>query len=235
MLGSTRSERALFFVLIGIALLIGVTIVLGGRTIVMATSLILSALYLAIMLRVAVLAAGAVASEKEARTLPLLLTTTLDDRSIARDKAVAVLYRNAPLIVVYLLLYLGFIVRLQTQGRLAMANLIVLPITALMMGLSSLASVLFIIGSGVYFGSRLRTTTATLAGTVGLFLGVHIVLVFGQRLLWFTVFRSLLTNSRGFVLQFFWMVPSVLFTVCQAVAGIILSRRAAGRLRTNLF
>jgi len=228
MLGSARGERALFFVLIGAALLIGAAIVIGGIT----AYFLITALSLAIMLRVAVLAAGAIAGEKEARTLPILLTTTLDDKRIVRDKALAVLYRNAPLLILQLLLYFGFMIRVQAlQPQAMLMWLLYVPI----MALGTLASVLFVTGSGIYFGSRLRTTTATLAATVGLYLAFYLVITLTTRLLFVAIYTTVLRGAPGFMLQLFSMSTSVLPIIFHSVAGVILSRRAVGRMRQNLF
>lgn len=228
MFGGTRSDRALFFLLIGATLLIGAAIVFGG----LRTYFLLTAVSMAIMLRVAVHAARAIAGEKEARTLPILLTTPLDDKRIVRDKALAVLYRNVPLLILPLLLYFGFLMRVQAlQSQMIIMMLIYVPLT----GLSTVASMLFITGCGVYFGSRLRTTTATLAATVGLYLAFYLVIIFGTRLLFVVVFGMLSRVMPGILSMVASLSMSILPVAFHAVAGIVLSQRAAGRLRQNLF
>ncbi len=228
MFGGTRSDRALFFLLIGTTLVIGVAIVLGG----LRTYFLLTAVFMAIMLRVAVHAARAIAGEKEARTLPILLTTPLDDKRIVRDKALAVLYRNVPLLILPLLLYFGLMISVRAlQAQAMIMMLIYVPLV----GLSTVASMLFVTGSGVYFGSRLRTTTATLAATVGLYLAFYLVIIFGTRLLFAVVLGVLSQVMPGVLSIVASLSMSIVPMAFHAVAGIILTRRAAGRLRQNLF
>ena len=55
----------------------------------LANALIASGLYLIVIIRLAVLSAGSITGEKEARTWPILLATPLDDKEIVHGKAIA--------------------------------------------------------------------------------------------------------------------------------------------------
>lgn len=112
---------------------------------------------LAALVRTATLSAASIATEKESRSWPILLATPLDDWQIVRGKIVAVLKRTMPIWIILAVHVLLFIV-LGALHPLAVVGLI----------FSVTPAVLFLIGCGLYFGMRLKTTTGAVAATFGL-------------------------------------------------------------------
>jgi hypothetical protein len=166
--------------------------------------------------------------EKEARTWPILLTTPLADSEIVRGKAVAAFRRTMPLILGYFgLLCLSYI-GLWHLGR---GDKLAYMLRSLVLSACSTAgSVFFVIGSGLYFGVRLKTTTAAVAAAAGLYFGVTYLLcgLFNPaRMLFF----------RTGVLLGPWVsyaVP-IAFALVQAGIGAAFGRRAVRRLRRDVF
>jgi ABC-type transport system involved in multi-copper enzyme maturation permease subunit len=128
----------------------------------------LSVLYLAFLVRLATGAAGGIAGEREARTLSVLLATPLEDREIVNGKALAALYRSLPLLVPVPLLCLlaswsDAASRTGTLESVGEAGLHLLSLAAL---------VLFVLGLGLYFSVRLKTTAAAVVTTVAVCFGL---------------------------------------------------------------
>jgi ABC-type transport system involved in multi-copper enzyme maturation permease subunit len=103
-----------------------------------------------------VLASTCITSEKEARSWPLLMATTLDDGEIAVGKLVGVVRRCFPA----WLPLMGHIVLFSLAG-------IIHPVAIFQMGLLVAWIVVFLAGTGLYFSSCFkRTTTAVLMNLV---------------------------------------------------------------------
>ncbi|MBN1817177.1 MAG: ABC transporter permease subunit [Sedimentisphaerales bacterium] len=106
------------------------------------------------LVRTASLAAGSVASEREGRCWPLLLTTLLDERQIIRGKTAAIFIDTAPLWI-WLFVHTIVFIALDVLDPLAIfALLLTIP-----------PGILFFIGLGMYFGTRLKTVTGAVAIT----------------------------------------------------------------------
>jgi len=104
------------------------------------------------MLFTIVLPATSITSEKESRSWPLLLATTLDDRQILFGKFVGVLRRCLP---IWSLLF-GHIILFSLLG-------LIHPIAIVQIGILVTWIVVFLSCSGLYFSSRFkRTTTAVI-------------------------------------------------------------------------
>jgi ABC-type transport system involved in multi-copper enzyme maturation permease subunit len=117
------------------------------------------------LLSVIIFPATCITSEKEARTWPLLLTTTLTDWQILIGKSVGVLRRTIP---AWLLLFIYLIPFWDIMGT-NIAGVIQFIILILV-------TVVFLCCSGLYFSSRFRhTNTATLANfLLAAFFGITI-------------------------------------------------------------
>ena len=120
-----------------------------------------------------VLASTCITSEKEARSWPLLMATTLDDNDILFGKFVGIVRRCLPA----WLLLLGHTLIFSLVG-------IIHPVAIFQMGLLVTWIVAFLAGTGLYFGSCFkRTTTAVLmnfAVAAGIWAGLPILLaIFG--------------------------------------------------------
>jgi ABC-type transport system involved in multi-copper enzyme maturation permease subunit len=105
-------------------------------------------------LRTASLAALSISSEKQARTWPMLLTTPIEDRNIVRMKLKAIIKKTAHLWI----LIFGDVI-------LFSLLLVLSPLAIIGVGAAVVPTVLFLIGLGLYFGMRLKTTTATMVVT----------------------------------------------------------------------
>ncbi|MFH1717875.1 MAG: ABC transporter permease subunit [Planctomycetota bacterium] len=185
-----------------------------------------SGVSLVVMVRLAVFAAGSITLEKEARTWPILLTTPLEDREIIRGKAVAAFRRNLPLLLAYFALFCVFFQFHAGQYRLHQIVLYILCFAAGLIG-----SILFVIGSGCYFGVRLRTTTAAVAATVGLYAAMNYLLcgMFNPFRIW--LYRAI---SRPGMLWTLYAMPMTTALINAAI-GLLLARRAVRRLRRDIF
>jgi len=95
-----------------------------------------------------ILPATSITSEKESRSWPLLLTTTIDDRQILFGKFVGILRRCLP---VWCILF-GHIIFFSLAGFIH-------PIAIIQMGILVVWIVVFLSGTGLYFSSCFRRTT----------------------------------------------------------------------------
>ena len=112
-----------------------------------------------------ILPATCVTSEKESRSWPLLLATTLGDWHILLGKFAGILRRLAPIWTVLF----GHVILFTLAG-------IIHPLAVFHMGILVAWLVTFLVGSGLYFSARFRrTTTAVIANFV--LVGVIWVLV----------------------------------------------------------
>jgi len=171
------------------------------------------------MIRVAVFSAGSITGEKEARTWPILLVTTLGDKEIIRGKAVAAIRRNIPLLLLYLVL---MCISYAIPGmRMFPQIFIILPIAAVDM----VCSIIFLAGIGVYFGVRLKTTTTAVAATVGSYLIMA------------NLFRVGFTVSFSLLFSAIWVfyASSIIYSLAMGGIGIHQMRCAARRVRRDIF
>ncbi|MEJ2704997.1 MAG: ABC transporter permease subunit [Sedimentisphaerales bacterium] len=123
------------------------------------------------MFSATVLPSTCITSEKESRSWPLLLTTTLNDWQIVLGKFIGVLRRSL-FVWLLLFLYVGLFWVYQCVGPLAFVHLALL----------ATGTVVFLCGTGFYFSSRLKHTSeavitnivfaASLWGLVPLLLGL---------------------------------------------------------------
>jgi ABC-type transport system involved in multi-copper enzyme maturation permease subunit len=96
--------------------------------------------------------ATSITSEKESRSWPLLLTTTIDDRQILLGKFVGILRRCLPI----WLFLIGHVIIFSLAGFIH-------PIAIIQIGILVTWVVVFLSGSGLYFSSCFkRTTTAVI-------------------------------------------------------------------------
>lgn len=123
--------------------------------------LLTQALQLLFVIDVAVAAAGAITKEREARTWPILLTTSLEPGEIIRGKAVGVIRRNLPFLLPLPVLYMVMLLSSPSDQSVALP----FAVSTGMMIVSLIGTVIFLLGAGLYFSTRLKTTTAATAAT----------------------------------------------------------------------
>lgn len=100
------------------------------------------------LLSTVVLSATSITAEKESRSWPLLLATTLDDRAILFGKWAGILRRCLPAWI----WLLGHVTIFSLTGFIH-------PAAVLQIGLLAAWSLVFLSGSGLYFSSRFKHTT----------------------------------------------------------------------------
>jgi ABC-type transport system involved in multi-copper enzyme maturation permease subunit len=175
----------------------------------------------------AMAAARAIAKEREARTLPILLTTPLDDGEILRDKAIAIVRGSLPFLtaclvplVLLLLLVRGSSVRVDWLAVLYGAGLCLVGLLGL---------VPFLIGLGLYCSVRLKTVAAAPACMMVLCIGL---IATGCSTLIPLARRCLMDNAqiRQRVCAF-----TLVAALLVANAGLLFARAAVRRLRDNVF
>ena len=166
-------------------------------------------------------AAGAITGEKEAQTWPILLTTPLSNKRIVEGKATGAFWRNLPLLVQLSALYLMMFVFCPSSTDPGV--ILIFPVANLA------ATILFVLGVGLYVSMRLRTTSAAVVWTLSLY-------YVPKFLFWSALGPSFVTAGlsiedkigTSFVL-------SVLPTCLYFGAGALCLRAAIRRLRCNVF
>jgi ABC-type transport system involved in multi-copper enzyme maturation permease subunit len=171
-------------------------------------------------------AAKGIAGEREARTLPVLLTAPLEDKEIMRDKALAAFRQGLliliPMSLVFLLLLILLAQVTKEIGPLAAAGGAGLYLVCL------LGIVPFFIGMGQYCSVRLKTTAAATGCMSLAFLGLMVLGVMGASL----------ARPIRLILSEMWLTAFVLVILAAlacAGIGLVLLRAAARRLRGRVF
>lgn len=224
-IGRSRGEAAIFILLAGAFVIAAVLLLSSGRNYLL-PHYFMYAFYLVVMIRMAVFSAGSITAEKEARTWPVLLATPLEDKDIVRGKAIAAFRRNFPLLLLYIILL--FILNFKMAGIIN--PLIVLLTTALNL-LPLASSILFVIGSGLYFGTRFRTTTTAVAATLGLYLVITFLFCGAFNPL-NRFFYTIVLSKGG---QWFYFSVTIVRSLTVGALGLSLARCARRRLRRNIF
>jgi ABC-type transport system involved in multi-copper enzyme maturation permease subunit len=175
----------------------------------------------------AVAAAGAISREREARTLPVLLTIPWDDREIVRDEALAVLGRGlfflAPLSVLSFLSLIALTEFKPKVTALAIFWGAGLYVTGL------LGMVPFLVGLGLYCSVRFKTIAGASVCMFVLLFGL--ILAGGATIIPVVRRGSLVGPQRWLTVS----VLTILVALALAGAGWILLRAASRRLRGNVF
>lgn len=222
-IGRSKGEAAMFVLLIGAFLIAVVLLLLSSERNFFISGYFISAFYLVALFRMAVFSAGGITIEKEARTWPVLLATPLEDKDIVRGKAIAAFRRNVPLLLMYFILF--------SITYFKMAGITSIPTIALNMLLSLASSVLFVIGSGLYFGTRFRTTTTAVAATIGLHLAITFLFCGAFNPL-NSFFYTAVFRRGG---QWLYFGVTIVRSLTIGGAGLSFARCARRRLRRDIF
>ncbi len=186
-----------------------------------------------ILLRTATLAATTIASEKQAKTWPILLTTPLDDGQIIRSKALAVLRRTAGLWIILT----AHIVLFTITGVLH-------PLAGVGAFCSIVPAALFLIGSGLLAGTFFKTNTGAIVATFAIPLVAWFFcpcFTFSNPA--FSAGRSMMVGSSLFseipagvpYFAFFGLLMLVVPTVSYVVFGLVFLWWAKCRVRRRIF
>lgn len=229
-----HGRRSVIYGSVAIVVIVGafVSLALAGTSPYVVFYLPIMALQLIFIVGVATSAASAIAREKEARTWQILLATPLTDREIVRGKASGVLRRNLLLLAPVPLLYLFF--GLSAPRDDASPLSLVVTVLGIVLGLAS--AVVFLLGLGLYLSVRLKTATAAVAATLGIYFGLKLFCCGGFGPLFLLSGRAMGPDGpAGGIMAF---VP-LLFTVVPAIVyggvGLFLIRLATRRLRRDVF
>jgi ABC-type transport system involved in multi-copper enzyme maturation permease subunit len=228
--GRRKGEVVIFILLIAVFLSIAVLQLLSSGRNSFLPRYFMSAFYIVVMIRMAVSSAGSIAGEKEARTWPVLLTTPLENKEIVRGKAIAAFRRNFPLLLLYIILIsISYIKMAGIKSILVIILYLLLPIAT---------SVLFVIGAGLYFGVRMKTSTLAIAATVGSYITLSYfvlgMLLNPLRIIFFSgIYRA--APNYPFIVQLLTVALSIIPTLALGGIGIFLKRRAVRQLRHNIF
>ena len=225
---------------IGAALVVGVVVLLvvalsatGVRMGVVALFPLISIFQVLVTVRLAASAAGAITREKEARTWPILLATPLENREIVRGKAMGALRRNLSLILLALLLYVPVYMASPMRGIGPLQWL--LAMSRLATGWIGTAA--FLVGLGVYLSARLKTTTAAVASTLGVYFGLKFFCcgAFSPLLFLAPGMFGRGAPASGFGGLLLPQLMTVVYTATYVTAGLLLMRAAVRRVRRDVF
>jgi ABC-2 type transport system permease protein len=231
--GRGKGNIAIYVLLIGTFIITVALLFLSSQRNFILSFSFVSGFSLIVMIRLAVLSAGSIVAEKEARTWPVLLATPLEDKEIVWGKAIAAFRRNIPLFLLYLLLLCVQYIRIYSFGFGNLGGidrLLQILIYLVLTIVSIVCSLLFVIGSGLYFGVRLKTTTAAVAATVGLYLAMTYLLCGMFNPLRFLLYR--IVRQGG---PWSYHAMTFIFMLIQAGIGLYLVQRAIRRLRGDIF
>jgi len=231
----TRSRGLLLIVLLILveALIVALAFLEHDLMYIM-TFLLVQIVHLLFLIDLAVAAAGAVTKEREARTWPILLMTPLENGQIIKGKVIGVLRRNLPLLaplpVLYLLMLIG------GPADRGAPQYVAVGVGLLLVTLVS--TTFFLLGTGVYFSTRLKTTTAAVMATFAAyvvpkfffcgFLSPLFAVTTGIR---FAFGRNVHSASVPLTALIVAVAPALVYTGM----GLLFMRLAVGRVRRNIF
>jgi ABC-type transport system involved in multi-copper enzyme maturation permease subunit len=185
---------------------------------------------LIIIVRLAVLSASSVTSEKEAGTWPILLATPLDDTDIVRGKAIAAFRRNLPLLIALVVLQaVSWLLNMFGGFPIFYSLLYIIQGTVTLAG-----TVVLVIGLGLYFSVRLKSSSSAIAATVGVYIGLG---YFCCGMFSNLIFLPMASIGGG--IAKYYMLVQIIRTVITGIVyagfGILALRRARRRLRCSVF
>jgi ABC-type transport system involved in multi-copper enzyme maturation permease subunit len=190
---------------------------------------VLGGFWLLVLLRLAVSAAGSVTREKESGAWPVLLLTPLSNGRIVCGKAVGALRRNTVLLLAFFAVQTCAIL-VEGSGPRGVA--------AVFYALSRLASVVFILTMGLYFGVRLKTTTAAAAATIAAYLCVNYLVAGSYNPLFALLSRKIFASAGGWGNNVIIVYLAVLMGgafILDTVLSVFLLRRAIRNVRRYVF
>jgi ABC-2 type transport system permease protein len=245
----TSRERFIVAVIIGLELVLIAAMYLFPVVVDVLDAQTAYMLYLCIfiglgLLTVTIFPAASITSEKEARTWPLLLLTPLSGWEILAGKFVGVLRRSS-FVWLLPLVYIGLFWMLQYVG-VGVGLLAIVKMAVIVAG-----SIVFLCGTGFYFSSRFRRTSAAvmtnfiLTGLVwGIIPYLVILLIDACRSLRYSILDDLKEYCLGIVpfVQAMKAMDGNLslsessrFIPIYMLLGIFFAWRAKCRLRRNIF
>lgn len=229
-----HGRRSAIYGSIALVLVVGtlVWMALAGASPYILFYLPIQVLQVAFIISLAAGAASAITREKEARTWPILLTTPLTEREIVRGKASGILRRClwllAPLPLLYL--FFGFST---PRGDATFVSLIVSTM-AIVTWLAG--AVVFLLGLGLYFSVRLKTTTAAVATTLGIYFGLKLFCCGGFAPLFLLSSHAMGPGGPSSLMGVLMpLLMSLGPTIINAGAGLLFFRLATRRLRRDVF
>jgi ABC-type transport system involved in multi-copper enzyme maturation permease subunit len=183
-------------------------------------------LQLLFIINVATGSASAITREKEAQTLPILLTVPLSGRAIIRGKALGLLYRNLLLLApLPLLLIVGYMLAPRafriTGGAAA---------TVTLLEIAAASDVVFVLGLGLCLSVYLRTTTPAVVATFVLYVTSKVFSRLFGGLILMGALRASMGRPDTILLG---LVASGLHVVVYGGLGVLLGAVAAAGLRRN--
>ncbi len=190
----------------------------------------ITGLSIIVAIRTAAMAAVSITGERDSRTWAALLGTPLTNWQIVRDKMLAVIARNrAGWIVLFFypaVLYIRLIISFASQNSQWVYYTIQIPVLML----NVVAHMLLLVGAGLYFSMRLKSSTAAIIAAVSVELGMF----FYQRFIFAILFRIIMALpliSPQLAVAIFYLVHAM---SCAAV-GILLIWRTKCGLRKHIF
>jgi hypothetical protein len=224
---SIRHKLPIFGVLAGI-LFLGYFATGSGMCGMFLSQIYIMTLWLITVVRTGTMAAVSIAREKEARTWPILLGTCLDDWEIIRGKAAAVLCQNWPAWAV-LAIHSGFFLFLRPFNQFRGFDA-TWPLVYMVSRLLNVTGYLiFLIGAGLYFGLRLKSSTVAVMATLGSLIGLYIL----RQVISLMVVA--LIRPAFFGARSVWLWYSLVSIACYASVGVLLLRRTKSQLRQHTF
>ncbi len=191
--------------------------------------LLIQVLQFLFVLDVAVSAAMSVVREKEARTWAVLLATPLENREIAKGKAIGILRRDLPLLLPLPLMYL--ITYLSIPGRGHAAIWFVPALGWVVIALAG--NVTFLLGVGLYLSTRLRTATAAVAATLAVYLVPKFFCCGAFNPLFLIPMAAFGANTQGGL--WFALVATCIPSAVYVGIGLLFLGAAIGRVRRDIF
>jgi hypothetical protein len=194
--------------------------------------LLIQVVQLLFLVDLAVAAAATITKEREARTWPILLMTPLENGEIIKGKAIGVLRRNLPLLLPVPVLYL-FMLLLSPTGQHVMqwsVAGVVLPAIALV------GTTFFLLGTGLYFSARLKTTTAAVVATFAVYVVPKFFFCgFLSPLFAMSSVMSLTAGRGTSSVPLTALVIAVAPAVIYVGLGMLFMRLAVSRVRRDIF
>ncbi len=213
-----------------ILLFVIVLVVIQRHVALVLCGVVSGVLSLLLVIRLAAQTGSCITREKEGRTWPILLTTPMDDRQIIRDKALAAVGRNLPMLVFLFCLQVICGVMMAAEEPMMLMTFFALP-------WSLAGSIVFVTGMGVFFSVTLRSSVASVAVTVAVYLAASYSCCgcMGPMLGFMVAGPMMAAGGSPIGAVVMGVLMQGLPAVVWAAVGLLLARLAVGRVRRNVF
>jgi len=195
-------------------------------------SIIMMFINLVLIMRLAISTAGSISSEKEARTLPILLVTPLKEKDIIFGKVKVGIWRNLSIIILHYLMFTSLYTSYCLRGMMKFSQ-IKYQIPASIISIA--AMILLVVSCGSYIGVRMKNPRAAIATTIGAFIVITLLVEMLNPMRLFMMFTTIQFASNPSIYEILNIISSIVSLCIFSGISWYCLRNSIRKLRHNIF